>query len=56
MERGTRPEERLDLLLFEGVLEYPERGSLSVLVYRGSYLEESYRVSYVVRCLGSVDC
>ena len=54
MERGVRPEleERPELLLLlEDVLEYPERGSLSVLAYLGSYLG-----SYAVRCLGSVDC
>ena len=60
MESGVRPEleERPDLLLVEEVLEYPERGSLSVLVvYLGSYLEESYLGSYVVRpSLGSVGC
>ena len=59
MESGVRPEleERPDLLLVEEVLvEYPERGSLRVLVYLGSYLEESYLGSYVVRSLGSVGC
>ena len=57
MERGVRDEleERPDDLL-EEVLEYPERGSLGVLVYRGSYREESYLGSYVVPCLESVGC
>ena len=55
MERGVRDEleERPDDLLEE--LEYPERGSLSVLVYRVSY-RVSYPGSYVVRCLESVGC
>lgn len=41
MERGwfrLELEERPDLLLEEEALEEPERGSLRVLVYRGSYL------------------
>ena len=57
MKRGVLDEleERPDDLL-EEVLEYPERGSLRVLVYRGAYREESYLGSYVVRCLESVGC